>query len=348
MTIVKPHNDLKPGNKCWNWTIIECLDEIKKNDGGKSCLVECSCENKTRKIIRVRDIINGKPKTCKACNPRFEKQFKISQKYPEVSTGTNGIKRFLATEIILGIIGNAKQRNLVFELDYLEAFEKYCLGSCFYCGFKPIWPETHNGIDRYDNDKGYVEDNCVSCCFRCNWAKRNNVVDEFKFRVNKIYKYLILNKKEEWLENNINIKIGTIEELTHFNFGRRGTELSKKYPESYGLTNGSYAMKIWHEVKSICNKAIKSKNIKFNLIQLKAFENYIIGTCFYCGLKPQFPHTRNGIDRVDSSKGYTEDNCVSCCKFCNYAKNDYTLEIFKDWVIRIYTHLNTFGWNFEI
>ena len=30
--------------------------------------------------------------------------------------------------------------------------------------------------------------------------------------------------------------------------------------------------------------------------------------CFYCGVAGP-----NGIDRVDSQKGYEKDNCVPCC-----------------------------------
>lgn len=29
----------------------------------------------------------------------------------------------------------------------------------------------------------------------------------------------------------------------------------------------------------------------------------------------------NGLDRLDNSKGYTEENCVPCCAICNRAKN---------------------------
>jgi hypothetical protein len=37
---------------------------------------------------------------------------------------------------------------------------------------------------------------------------------------------------------------------------------------------------------------------------------------------------RNGVDRVDSGRGYTVDNCVPCCKFCNLMKRNYTPEFF--------------------
>ena len=65
--------------------------------------------------------------------------------------------------------------------------------------------------------------------------------------------------------------------------------------------------------------------------------------CHYCGL-PAKDGTqlkgvrRNGIDRVDSSKGYLPDNVVPCCKDCNRAKLALTQEQFKDLISRIYNH----------
>ena len=44
----------------------------------------------------------------------------------------------------------------------------------------------------------------------------------------------------------------------------------------------------------------------------------------------------NGIDRLDSSKGYTVENSVTCCKYCNTAKNTMTESEFYSLVKRIY------------
>jgi 5-methylcytosine-specific restriction endonuclease McrA len=41
------------------------------------------------------------------------------------------------------------------------------------------------------------------------------------------------------------------------------------------------------------------------------------GTCHYCGNKI----IGVGLDRIDSSIGYTIENCVPCCKDCNIMKN---------------------------
>jgi len=46
----------------------------------------------------------------------------------------------------------------------------------------------------------------------------------------------------------------------------------------------------------------------------------------------------NGIDRIDSNAGYTDINCVSCCKDCNTAKNSLTENEFRMLVRRIYEH----------
>ena len=48
---------------------------------------------------------------------------------------------------------------------------------------------------------------------------------------------------------------------------------------------------------------------------------------------------RNGIDRIDSSKGYSVDNCVPCCAKCNYAKHDLSIDDFKNHIEKIYKHL---------
>lgn len=32
----------------------------------------------------------------------------------------------------------------------------------------------------------------------------------------------------------------------------------------------------------------------------------------------------NGLDRVNNDLPHTLENCVPCCKFCNFAKNNLT------------------------
>lgn len=82
------------------------------------------------------------------------------------------------------------------------------------------------------------------------------------------------------------------------------------------------------------------------------------GNCFYCGIEPFQKYSvyitktnkyrlgnknwmdsswviYNGIDRSDNNLGYTKNNSVSCCKICNYAKNDLEIEEFQVWLKRL-------------
>jgi hypothetical protein len=79
------------------------------------------------------------------------------------------------------------------------------------------------------------------------------------------------------------------------------------------------------------------------------FEDLVTDGCFYCGqLKARERagrHTsrrmgglpRNGIDRVDSSKGYVIGNVVTCCFDCNHAKQKLPVRTFLERSIRIAT-----------
>ena len=44
--------------------------------------------------------------------------------------------------------------------------------------------------------------------------------------------------------------------------------------------------------------------------------------CFICGKQTDICH-KNGLDRMDSDKGYIVENLHSCCGECNYIKKDY-------------------------
>lgn len=70
---------------------------------------------------------------------------------------------------------NATSRGHVFALPR-ALFDDLITDRCFYCGAEP---DPVNGIDRVDNDKGYLEDNVVSCCRMCNASKRHIRVWEF-------------------------------------------------------------------------------------------------------------------------------------------------------------------------
>ena len=67
------------------------------------------------------------------------------------------------------------------------------------------------------------------------------------------------------------------------------------------------------------------------------FEGIVNDKCHYCSTEDE---TRgfHGVDRIDSSKGYFIDNCVACCKICNYMKGSLHKDVFLKRVEHILTH----------
>lgn len=70
--------------------------------------------------------------------------------------------------------------------------------------------------------------------------------------------------------------------------------------------------------------------------------------CHYCGKPPSIVETAgkmngsyvyNGLDRVDNDCGYTIDNVVACCTFCNRAKWAWSVEEFRAWLARACAHM---------
>ena len=78
----------------------------------------------------------------------------------------------------------------------------------------------------------------------------------------------------------------------------------------------------------------KKRNIFFDLTEQQMY-NLLHSPCTYCGCK-----NCNGIDRIDSSKGYVLGNVTPCCAMCNRMKSNYTLEAFKSHISDIYKYLN--------
>ena len=95
---------------------------------------------------------------------------------------------------------------------------------------------------------------------------------------------------------------------------------------------------------------VKSRAKKFNYEFTLTYDKflYIIKqNCYYCDDKPACikRHVRKtlkqiftyqGIDRVDSNLGYSDDNVVPCCFICNTIKSNKTQREFYDWINKVY------------
>lgn len=78
----------------------------------------------------------------------------------------------------------ANKNKLQFSLSLVQ-FEEIINMPCYYCGKLPL-----NGIDRINNKKGYIMENCISCCWPCNKFKGSLKQYEFIEFCRKISKHL--------------------------------------------------------------------------------------------------------------------------------------------------------------
>ena len=90
------------------------------------------------------------------------------------------------------------KRGYFFELTK-EEFKILTSSDCYYCGQNPNQLHNtnknkfngnyiHNGVDRVDNSKGYIINNCVACCWKCNKMKGSWTQEEFINHCKKIAK----------------------------------------------------------------------------------------------------------------------------------------------------------------
>lgn len=71
---------------------------------------------------------------------------------------------------------NCKRRKLDLKIN-LEQYEHFLSKNCHYCD-KNISKETGSGLDRIDNNKGYLIDNVVTCCGACNQVRNVHLSKE--------------------------------------------------------------------------------------------------------------------------------------------------------------------------
>ena len=115
-----------------------------------------------------------------------------------------------------------------------------------------------------------------------------------------------------------------------------------------GLREGESA---FNNVVGEYKKAANAKGVCFELTDDQCRILFTSG-CSYCGCEPNHirkitnrgSFTYNGIDRVDSDKGYISTNVVSCCSMCNYAKRHHSVEDFRNWLERASEYLESPNW----
>jgi len=184
---------------------------------------------------------------------------------------------------------NAALKNLEFTITY-EEFANIIENPCYYCN--TLQTKGFNGIDRKDQTKGYIRDNCVSCCKMCNYIKGSLSDDVFIKRIIHILKY-----------NNL---------------------ITDGHLYTHCFANHNRCSYLRYQDRALCKK------FDF-LLTPSDYENIVNGNCYICGKENDDFHT-NGIDRIDSKKGYILENVKPCCGECNFMKLDYE---YKDFISKL-------------
>ena len=147
----------------------------------------CSCckvAKNESEFYKNRTTKSGYEWYCKRCYKVWKTEHFVSSK-PRVAYSeryrSNPHGRYLYTK------SQAKVRHKEWDLsetEYVEAISK----PCFYCG-GPL-PVGGSGLDRMDNNKGYVSGNIVPCCFTCNNLKGSTLTwQETLVAIRAIQKY---------------------------------------------------------------------------------------------------------------------------------------------------------------
>jgi hypothetical protein len=85
-------------------------------------------------------------------------------------------------------IRSAKKRKLQFELT-IEYFSGLLSKKCFYCNEHNAIEGRLLGLDRVDNNQGYIKENVVPCCWICNMMKNKLGKEKFLSHVDKIARH---------------------------------------------------------------------------------------------------------------------------------------------------------------
>jgi hypothetical protein len=308
--------------KCHHYT---CTSKIKEADQKycKKHIRNLLRENEIENSIKYCDIARGcfnKLTTDNKCDDCKHKEKSIvaveitelRDKYNVSSTNTtnkyNNLhikqenKTITVSELWRGTQRNAYSRGLLFSISE-EDFEKIVIKPCYYCGF---YSHTRlNGIDRIDNNKGYILHNCISCCKVCNIIKNSQHPNEFLDKISAICNY-------------INNNIAITDELIN----KWDAYLSKTIRNKYNTYK---------------SHSIEKRNIQFLLTE-KEYNMLIKGSCYLCGIPTSNIHY-NGIDRVNSAiRSYTFGNCKTCCGHCNLMKGAMVYSDFVDKCNEINAH----------
>lgn len=171
--------------------------------------------------------------------------------------------------------------------------------SCSFCGY--FNQNEVVGIDRLDNNKGYIQGNCVPACKFCNRVKHI------------LHHEFFVEKAKLITRNQLNI-------------------LSDSERDSFYNTWKEYIHKVPVPYKYIKRQTEEKRGLPFHITK-EQYEEIIYKPCYLCGLRNRHG---NGLDRIDNTRReYSIENVLPCCSTCNMMKAHFEKEEFLRGVQKI-------------
>jgi hypothetical protein len=162
--------------------------------------------------------------------------------------------------------------------------------------------------------------------------------------------------RQKYLENKEFIKakvkldrLNNPEKYREYNRRKREKEKKERLFRSGGVDGRSLRKQPHTAEKVIYGQYKRNAKMKYRKFKLTfdSFLKKINGSCYYCKMissnhwhiirngKVLYDLRYNGIDRINNDIGYTEENSVSCCRFCNTIKKTFKKDDFEKWLKHI-------------
>lgn len=178
----KRNPTLKKGTRFGALTIIK--PKVRKSAAGKwYAKVKCDC-GVTKEVQENNLTSNNSTRCSRSCSLRSPAWNKLS---PGAAARNNRFSRYKTA---------AQTRGFIFEIT-LAQFTVLTAQNCYYCGSAPsnvarITSRNgvfiYSGLDRVNNELGYIPSNVVPCCRTCNYCKGARSSTDFLNWISQIYK----------------------------------------------------------------------------------------------------------------------------------------------------------------
>lgn len=195
---------------------------------------------------------------------------------------------------------------------------------------------SYNGLDRISSDYPHDFENCVTSCIYCNQFKKRDKYENFLKRISNLNENFTPKIATDF--NFISSRIKEYYKTGECENSRAKTVIGKVFPDK--IKNEGCGSSLQSQVYQRKIRAVNNGSI-WELSFIETAE-LILADCIYCGKTNNLNNKEYGtIDRYNNfdydgiKTGYTLENSVPACDFCNCAKRDLTPNEFKNWIIRI-------------